>query len=196
MLANNKYMENYNEKEESSYIIYLDANNLYGWAMSKPLPYGNFKWVEPKYVKGKKQGIGYIYEVDLEYPDELHDLHNDDQVTKNMLSPYCKKIKKDYKISSGNVQKIIPTLYDKEKYVLHEQSLKLYLSLGLRLKRVQRALQFSEKPWLKKYIYFNTEKRKNAKNNFEKGYFKLMNKSVFRKTMENIRKRCSLFRNR
>ena len=88
----------------------------------------------------------------------------------------------DYKISSGNVHKLIPTLYDKEKYVLHEENLKLYLSRGLKLKRVHRVLQFDEKPWLKEYIDFNTEKRKEAKNN-----------SVFGKTMENIRKRCNVY---
>ena len=91
------------------------------------------------------------------------------------------------------VQKLIPTLYDKEKYVLHEENLKLYLSLGLRLKRVHRVLQFNEKPWLNKYIDFNTEMRKKAKNSFEKDYFKLMNKSVFGKTMENIRKRSNVY---
>ena len=120
-VANNKYMENYNEREESSYIMYLDANNLYGWAMSKPLPYGGFRWVEPKYYIEKEEGIGKIYEVDLEYPSELHHLHNDYPcaaekicVKDDMLSDYCKKIKDDYKISSGNVHKLIPTLYDKK----------------------------------------------------------------------------------
>ena len=138
--ANNKYMENYNESEVSSYIIY--ANNLYGWAMIQPLPYGGFKWVEPKYYTEKKEGIGYIYEVDLKYPKHLHDLHNDYpvapqkmRVSDDMLSLYCKMIKNKFGISNGNVQKLIPTLYDKEKYVLHEKNLKLYLSLGLKLKK-------------------------------------------------------------
>ena len=168
--------------------------------MSRPLPYRNFKWVEPKYYAEKKEGIGMIYEVDLEYPIELHHLHNDYpcaaekiKVTDEMLSGYCKDIKNKFKISSGNVHKLISTLYDKEKYVLHEENLKLYLSLGLLLKRVHRVLQFDEKPWLKEYIDFNTEMRKNAKNSFEKDYFKLMNNSVFGKTMENIRKRCNVY---
>ena len=75
--ANNQYMKNSDPNRKSSYIMYLDANNLYGWAMSKPLPYGNFKWVEPKYINNKEKDIRHIYEVDLEYPDELHHLHND-----------------------------------------------------------------------------------------------------------------------
>ena len=207
--ANNQYMKNYDPHKESSYIMYLDANNLYSWAMSRPLPYRNFKWLQNKpktisewlqYINTKKYGIGKIYEVDLEYPDELHHLHNDYpcaaekiKVTDEMLSDYCKDIKKKFKISSGNVHKLIPTLNDKEKYVLHEKNLKLYLSLGLKLKEVHRVLIFDEKPWLKKYIDFNTEMRKKANNSFEKDYFKLMNNSVFGKTMKNIRKRCNVY---
>ena len=198
--ANNPYMKFYNSEDDTTYIMYLDANNLNGWAMIQPLLYGGFRWVEPKFYDKKVEGIGYIYEVVLEYPGELHDLHNDYPcaaekmiVKDEMLSPYCKKIKEDYKISSGNVQKLIPTLYNKEKYVLHERNLELYLSLGLKLKKVHRVLQFREKPWLKPYIDFNTEMRKNAKNSFEKDFFKLMNNSVFGKTMENIRKRCNVY---
>ena len=142
--ANNKYMKNYNPENESSYIMYLDANNLYGWAMSKPLPYKNFKWVEPKYYGNiKKKHISHIYEVDLEYPDELHDLHIDYpcaavkiKVTDQILSDYCLDIKSRFKIGNGNVYKLIPTLYNKEKYVLHEETLNLYLRLGLKLKKV------------------------------------------------------------
>ena len=171
--ANNKYMKNYDLSKVSSYISYLDANNLYGWAMSQPLPYRNFKWIEASSVISKRKGIGQIFEVDLEYPEELHDLHNDYpcaaekiKVTDDMLSDYCNEIKNKFKICSGNVHNLIPTLRDKKKYVLHEENLKLYLSLGLKLKKVHRVLEFDEKPWLKEYIDFNTEKRKEAKNSF------------------------------
>ena len=109
-----------------------------------------------------------------------------------MLSDYCRDIRNKFKTSNGKVLKLIPTLNDKERYVLHEKNLDLYLSLGLRLKRVHRVLQFKEKPWLKEYIDFNTKKRKNAKNNFEKAFLKSMNNNVFGKTMENIRKRCNV----
>ena len=115
------------------------------------------------------------------------------RVTDEMLSDYCKRIKNKFKISSGNVNKLIPTLNDKEKYVLHEENLKLYLSLALKLKEVHRVLLFDENPWLKEYIDFNTEKRKEAKNSLQKDFFKLMNNSVFGKTMENIRKRCNVY---
>ena len=198
--ANNKYMKNYNPELESNYIIYLDANNLYGWAMCRPLPYGGFRWVEPKYYSEKVEGIGYIYKVDLDYPEELHDLHNDYplapekiKIDEDMLSDYCKDIKNKFGISTGNVHKLINSLKDKKECVLHEENLKLYLSLGLQLKQVHRVLQFKEKPWLKEYIDFNTEKRKNATNSFEKDFYKLMNNSVFGKTMENIRKRSNIY---
>ena len=201
--ANNKYMKTYNEKLPSKYIMYLDANNLYGWAMSQYLPTGNFKWLSQKqiektnlgkYTENSKKGL--ILEVDLEYPQELHDLHNDYplgpekiKVAKDMLSDYCKKIADKFNISSGLVHKLIPTLNDKEKYILHYRNLQSYLSLGLKLKKIHRVLQFDQSPWLKQYIDFNTQKRTHAKNSFEKDFFKLMNNSVFGKTMENIRKR-------
>ena len=201
--ANNKYMKDYNENTPSKYIMYLDANNLYGWAMSQYLPTGGFKWMKQehidkldlgKYKEDSKKGL--ILEVDLEYPKELHDLHNDYplgpekvKVTEDMLSDYCKKIAEKYGISVGLVSKLIPTLGNKEKYVLHYRNLKLYMNLGLKVTKVHRVLKYDQSPWLKQYIDFNTEKRKNAKNAFEKDFFKLMNNSVFSKTMENIRKR-------
>ena len=210
--ANNKYMNNYDPDKPSSYIMYLDANNLYGWAMSQPLPYRNFKWLYPDTVFyvgkrkvddtiiEKKKGIGHIYEVDLEYPEELHDLHNDYpcapekiKVSDDMLSDYCREIKNKFTISSGNVSKLIPNLNDKKNYVIHEELLKLYLNLGLKLKKVHRVLEFDEKPWLKPYIDFNTDKRTNAKNAFEKEFFKMMNNSVYGKTMENVRKRSNIY---
>ena len=201
--ANNKYMKEYDEKAPSKYIVYLDANNLYGWAMSQYLPTGGFKWMTEKqinkidltkYEEDSTRGI--ILEVDLEYPKKLHDLHNDYplgaekvKVTNNMLSDYSKKIADKYNISIGLVHKLIPTLSNKEKYVLHYRNLQLYIDLGLKVTKVHRVLKFDQSPWLKQYIDFNTEKRKNAKNDFEKDFFKLMNNSVFGKTMENIRKR-------
>ena len=192
--ANNKYMKIYDQLKLISYIMYLDANNLYGWAMSQPLPYGNFKWIETDRVLPKENGKCRIYKVDLEYPEELHDLHNDYPlapekipVTDEMLSPYCRNIKDKFKIKIGNVNKLITNLSDKEEYVIYENTLHLYLKLGLKVKKIHSVLEFSEKPWLKKYIDFNTEKRKKAKNTFEKDFFKLMNNSVYGKTIENVR---------
>ena len=178
--------------------MYLDANNLYGWAMSQYLPTGGFRWMTEKQINNinlakynENTEKGLILEVDLAYPKELHDLHNDYplgpekvKVTENMLSGYCKNIAKKYKISTGLVRKLIPTLSNKERYVLHYRNLQLYTDLRLKVIKV-----FNQSPWLKQYIDFNTHKRTNAKNAFEKDFFKLMNNSVFGKTMENIRKR-------
>ena len=198
--ANNKYMENYNPDEASKYIMYLDANNLYGWAMSQYLPTGGFKWLTGKDVDLSKYNDesekGLILEVDLEYPEELHDLHNDYplaaekiKVTEDMLSPYCREIAEKFVVKVGLVEKLVPTLLNKERYVLHYRNLQLYMSLGLKLTKIHRALEFNQSPWLKPYIDFNTKKRAEAKNSFEKDFFKLMNNSVFGKTMENLRKR-------
>ena len=170
--ANNKYMKSYEEKAPSKYIMYLDANNLYGWAMSQHLPTGGFKWLSEKKINkldlkkyDEDSEKGLILKVDLEYPKDLHDLRNDYpcatekvKVTEDMLSDYCKKIAEKHNISTGLVHKLIPTLSDKQKYVLHYRNLQLYLSLGLKLKKIHRVLEFNQSAWLKQYIDFNTEK--------------------------------------
>ena len=138
-------MKNYDKTKPSKYITYLDANILYGWVMSQHLPTGKFRWLTgkqinkldlSKYKDDSKTGL--ILEVDLEYPHELHDLHNDFplapeqvQVNENMLSDYCKQIKDKSNVSIVQVHKLIPTLNNKEKYVLHYRNLQLYLSLVL-----------------------------------------------------------------
>ena len=144
-------MKEYDDKAPSKYIMYLDANNLYGWAMSQYLPTSNFKWMTDKEISkidlgkykadGKK---GLILEVDLEYPQELHDypvVPEKVKDSKNMLSAYCNKIAEKYNISIGLVSKLIPTLRDKKEYVLHYRTLQLYLDLGLKIKKVHRVLK-------------------------------------------------------
>ena len=165
--ANNKYIKNYNPKK---FKTFLDMNNLYGLAMKVYLPQGGFQWL--KNVDGfdvssisKKSPIGYILEADLEYPDELHALHNDYQlvpeklaISYDMQSDYCKKSADKYEIKFGDVKKSIPNLGNKTNYVLHYRNLQLCLSLGMRLKKIHRVLKFKQSDWTKKYIDFNTEK--------------------------------------
>ena len=185
--ANNPYMgEDFDKNSPTKYISYLDANNLYGWAMSQPLPVGNFEWMsEEELSKARSRGLknwrnhSCILEVDLEYPKELHDLHNN-----YPLAPERLKI--------GGVAKLIPNLYDKKNYVVHHKTLTQCESLGLKITKIHRGIKFEESAWLKPYIDLNTELRKNAKNDFEKDFFKLMNNSVFGKTMENIRNRVDI----
>ena len=129
----------------------------------------------------------------------IHELHNDYPlapeklaVTNYMLSKYCKKNADKYDIKIGDVKKLIPNLRNKTKYVLHYKNLQLYLFLGMKLVKIHRMLKFKQSNWMKKYIDFNTEKRKNAAKYFEKDFFKLMINSVYVKTMENLRKRINV----
>ena len=178
--ANNKYMDDkFNPSEPSKYLTYLDANNLYGAAMSMKLPTSGFKWTN-KYKLNNWENYSCILEVDLEYPKELHDLHNDYPLAPERI------------MCENKVEKLIPNLQDKEKYVIHYKNLKQYLDLGLELTCIHRGINFEESEWLKTYIDINTKLRAKAKNNFEKDFFKLMNNSVFGKTMENIRNRVNI----
>ena len=186
--ANNKYMKDFNIKEPSKYLMYEDVNNLYGWAMSQKLPVHSFEWMTNKEIKNlfNNQIVQVwektpcILEVDLIYPKELHDLHNDYPLCPERVE--CDK----------GVKKLIPNLRDKNNYVVHYKTLMHYLSLGMELKKIHRGITFVECDFLKPYIDMNTNLRTQAKNNFEKDFFKLMNNSVFGKTMENIRNRVNI----
>ena len=178
--ANNKYMgDRFDSKSENSYLQYLDADNLYGWAMSQPLPTGGFKWVDvnPNEISelATRTDKGYLLEVGVSYPKEFHNQHND-------LPFMCERLE------INGVEKLVFNLRDKKNYVIHIQALNQALQHGLRLDRIHRAIEFNQSPWLKTYIDFNTQLRTAATNDFEKDFFKLMNNSVFGKTMENIRK--------
>ena len=182
--ASNDYMKHYDESKESSYIQYLDANNLYGAAMSEKLPINGFKWVndiskiDKKFVKSydkKSNDKGYILEVDVDYPSKLHRLHSD--------MPFLPE-----RMKINKTQKLVCNLHDKKKYVVYISILKQALDHALKLKKVHRVIEFNQEAWLKKYIDMNTELRKKASNDFEKDFFKLMNNAVFGKTMENVRK--------
>ena len=190
--ANNKYMQFYDDKKLSKYITYLDANNLYGWAMSQYLPYGEFKWSNQKLIVNSIE----CNSTKENSPDELYELHNDYplapkklEISHDMLSNYCSNFANAYGIKFGGANKLFPNLGNNSKYVLHYINLQLYLSLGIKLVSVPKTLKFKQSDWLKKYIDFNTNKIKNAANSFKKDFIKLINNSVQGKTMENLRKR-------
>ena len=176
--SNHKHLDDYDPSLPSQHIMYLDANNLYGWAMSKPQPYKNFRWMKEEELKNWRSKP-CILEVDLEYPKELHDLHNE-----YPLAPE--------RLIVGKVEKLIPNLNDKTKYVLHHEDLKLYLRLGLNLTKIHRGITFEEKDFMKSYIDLNTDMRTKGTTDFEKDFYKLMNNSVFGKTMENVRNRVNV----
>ncbi|XP_054259555.1 uncharacterized protein LOC128984277 [Macrosteles quadrilineatus] len=179
--ANNPYMNDYDSSKPTEYLVYLDANNLYGWAMVQHMPYGDFKWCDTNIDVTEipdDADTGYILEVDLEYPKDTHDLHSDLPLAPEQRVP-----------PGGKEVKLLTTLYDKEKYVVHYRNLKLYLKLGLKLKKIHRVISFRQSNWIATYIDLNTKLRTQAKNDFEKEFYKLMNNGVFGKTMENIRNR-------
>ena len=175
--VNNKYMGNkYDVNEVSKYIVYLDKNNLYGTAVINKLPVNGFKWMNNnELLVWRKHPC--ILEVDLEYPKDLHDLHND-----YPLAPERVKCK-------DNVEKLIPNLSDKKNYVVHHDTLKQYLDLGMKKTCIHRGIKFNESEWLNPYIDLNTKLRTQGKTEFEKDFFKLMNNSVYGKTLEDIRNR-------
>ena len=174
--ANNKYVTNYDKSIESSYIAYLDAKSLYGWAMSQRLPINGFELVKnlskfnEDFIKeyDEDSDIGYFLEVDVDYPKKLFNLHKD-----LTFLPERKKVEK--------VKKLICSKEDKEKYVIHIRALKQALNHGLKLKQVHRVIQFKQEEWFKPYIDTNTELRTETKNKFEIDFFKLINNSVFEK---------------
>ncbi|XP_072401744.1 uncharacterized protein [Diabrotica undecimpunctata] len=189
--ANNKYMASYDPSKPDSYLMYFDVNNQYGWAMSQYLPYGGFEWVDSNIDVisiPDDSSEGYILEVDLEYPQHLHDRHKDIPFCPESLNPKTMFPPK----RPRELTKLMVTLNDKTKYVIHYRALKQALANGLILTKIHKVLKFNQSAWLQPYIELNTNLRKAAKNEFEKNLFKLMNNAVFGKTMENVRKRVDI----
>ena len=195
-------------------ILYIDQNNLYGQALSKPLPHSNFKLLTKSEIDVQfpdqqsilnlknDSDVGYVFEVDLDYPSEIHDLTanfplapESMEVTDEMLSDFMKEYYKnlqDQRHSSKkfkSCRKLLMSQYHKEHYVVHYVILKFYLQMGMRLKEIHHAIQFNQKSFLEPYIKFNSERRALATNSFEKDFYKYKNNSLFGKTMEDVRKR-------
>ncbi len=200
--ANNKYMINYDPNRESSYLVPVDANNLYGDAMSHNLPYKGFKWCDEDKIKYLEDyileipddsNIGYTVKVKcLKYPKELHELHNDypffpihKEILKNHLSPYQKKLRKNHNKS----RKLVTSLEHKKDLICDYRTLKQAIQHGLKLKGIVCAIKYKQKSWLKSYIDHNTKLWQEATSEFEKDFFKLMNNAVYGKTIENVLKR-------
>ncbi|XP_047035542.1 uncharacterized protein LOC124641502 isoform X1 [Helicoverpa zea] len=182
--SNNKYLPDYDVTEPSSFLIYLDANNLYGHAMTKKMPISNFYLLNENEISkfdlfnvADDADYGYILEVDLCYPQHLHDSHSDLPFAPEKIIP-----------PGGKTYKLVANLYDKTKYVIHYTNLKQCLKHGLILKKIHRILAFRQDCFLKKYIDLNTQLRQTCNSAFEKDFFKLLNNAIFGKTIENRRK--------
>ena len=202
--ANNPYLDDYDPSSAHAYIIHIDANNLYGWACQQPLAIGGFRRLSAEEITKfdvlrvpDYSNKGFLIEVSLSYPSYLHDDHNCfplAQVKRNVadeeLSPYAEKAWAELhgRTKRPKSEKLLCTLEDKDRYVLHYRNLKLYLELGLQIKTIHNVLEFDQKPWLKPYIDFNTMRRTQAKTEFEKSFYKILNCSVFGKLMECQRK--------
>ena len=149
--------------------------------MSKKLPVGEFELINPEdytediiKIYDENDDQGAIVEVDIDYPKKLHKLHSD--------LPFPPE-----RMTINKVDKLISNLQNKRNYVVHIALLKQALDHGIIFKKAHRVIKFKQEAWLKPYIDMNTDLRKESKNEFEKGFFKLMNNSVFGKTMENVR---------
>jgi len=214
--ANNKYMKEHDKSKPTKHLLYVDENNQYGKSMMLPLPYKDFEWLDEgeipvsendddnmRMIKEltacsniEEDHQGYILEVDMDYPDELHDKHNSYpllperiEIQGEQYSDYQKscleKTESDVCVST----KLIPTLRDKKKYVLDIRFLKCAMEHGLILRKIHRGIKFTQRAWMKPYIELNSRLRAKAENDFEKDFYKLLNNSCYGKSMENIRNR-------
>lgn len=197
--ANNMYMQSYDPSKPSSFIIDLDANNLYGRCMMDYLPQSNFKWeditidlINAILETPADADKGYLLEVDLVYPVKLHDAHQDYPMAPvklskpfSDLSPFSQRTVEKHGLKpSCGFEKLMTTLEDKDHYILHYRNLQLYLRHGLKLKRVHRVLSFKQAPMMRDYICFNSRKRAEATNSFDTSLFKLLSNSLYGKTIE------------
>jgi hypothetical protein len=183
--ANRPDMTSFDSTAPTSYISYLDKNNLYGDSMSQPLPINGFQWITKLPANLTPEGKGYVLEVDLDYPNELHKDHQSfplapehKTVNYSELSPYCQQlIDNDFGKQSAQ-NKLIPHLGPRQNYVIHSSNLALYTALGMEISKFHRGLQFNTSKWLAPYITLNTRLRQEAKSDFESSLYKLFNNGL------------------
>ena len=181
--ANNNYIKEYDRNKESSYLKYWNVNTLYGWATSQKLPVDGFEWVKDTsqfnedFMKSYNENSdqGYLLEVDIQYLEKLHELHNG-----LPFLPERMKVEK--------IKKLNANLHYKTEYFIHIRNLKQALNHGLILKKIHRVIKLNQKAWLKPCVNLNTKVRKKVNIEIEKEFFKFMINSVFGKAMENVRK--------
>ena len=191
--------DRYVKSDKDKNIFYVDSNNLYGFSISQPFPYENFKFetenvcLEEILITPDDNDIGYFLEVDLEYPYNIRQktkhfpfAPENKTVSKNDFGPYMKSIMPKNYVSR---KKLICDWTDKRNYLIHYRMLKYYIRHGMKIKEVHKVISFKQSKWLEKYIVFNTQKRNQAVNDFGKDFYKLLNNAFYGKTMENVRNR-------
>lgn len=203
--ANNHRVAGFNPAQAKRWLRCDDAYNLYAWAMSQKLQVGKFKWGtinqwdEARIMAMKDDAShGAFFCVDLEYPADMHDLHNDFplcpermHIPKEFLSPYQKELV-DQANSYTDCEKLVPNLREKSQYWIHYRNLKYALAHGLKLKAIHHVIEFKQSAWMKPFIDFNTKMRAASKTDFEKDLDKLKNNACFGKTMENMGSRLDI----
>ena len=192
---NNNYLEGFDETKAGTYGFLVDANNFYGGIMQKfPLPLSEFEIVDVELSTiletANDSEIGFVLEVDLDYPDAPHNLHKDlplaptkEKNDRNMLSEYQMELFDQACNRRVTTPKLVQTLFAKKNYTVHYITLKLYVDLGLKVTKVHRVLQFKQEKWLEPYISLSTRMRTQSKNKFEESFYKLMNNSCYGKTL-------------
>ena len=203
--ANNKYLPDYDSSQPSTFGFCVDANNLYGGVMqNEKLPQSDFTLNSDITLAEilncpDDNPVGYFVEVDLHYPASLHDYHQDfplapskNIVEDDWLSDYQVNLRERHNLPPSKVPKLLQTFFDKDHYVLHYKLLKLYVNLGLVVRKMHGVLQFTQNNWLTPYITLNSEKRQAASNKFEESFYKLMNNAVYGKNCESKRRRIKI----
>ena len=206
VIANNPEVPNYNPAKPKTHILYLDVNNLYGFAMIQRLPVRGFRWIDVDSSDTLLSDIlstpddgdhGFFVEVDLEYPSDLHDAHNDyplaperREITRDALSDYQKILLE--KLESQGIKykptpKLMTTFFKKEKMVLHYRTLKFYKEKGMVITKLHRVIAFRQEVWLKPYVDFCTSQRQLATNTADSNFWKLNVNALYGKTIENVR---------
>jgi len=204
----------YDPQQPISWLLYIDANNLYGYAMLQNLPTGDFQWLEEDpddaaYLAWKHDhprgeyfeywlatydgSRGAMLEVDLEYPDELHDMHSAFPLAPEKITITPDMIPEVLHDQCPSSTKLCTHLGPRHNYTVAVRNLRFYLKHGMRLTKIHRVLTFEESPWLAKWVRFCTAKRSQAQNDFEKDFWKLMANAVYGKTMEDVRNRMKMY---
>ena len=193
--------DRYIKSDENRKILYIDANNLYGHSMSQYLPYDEIKFdnnvtLEDIINTPDDSDIGYFVEVDLKYPDNIKEKTKNfpfapmnKKINPDNFSDYMKEIQPD---TYTQTKKLICDWSDKKNYLVHYRILKFYTRHGMVVDKIHNNISFKQSRWLEKYINFNTQKRNQAKNDFEKDFYKLLNNAFYGKTMENVRNRLKI----